>query len=415
MQHGDHPRYFARVPGPSNPVGALADALGTGMNVIAASWQGGSGAAAVELAVLEWIRGWCGFPEGSEGVLVSGAVGRSLTALAAARAERGAGVAYVSDQTHASVVRALRILGLPEEDVRVLPSDDDAFRLRPDDLRTALTDDRAAGRTPWCVVATAGTTNTARSTRRRPRRPVRRRGAVAPRRRRLRRAGGAHRPRRRGARGHRARRSPSSIRTSGSSSQNEAGCALVRHPGALGRAFAMSPEYLRDVHEGEVNFRDRGPQLTRGSRALKIWMTVRTFGLDAIREGVARGIVLAERAQRRIEETDGLEVVDAGAARDRDLRGHRRDGQRRPGAARVRRRLRGAEQHGAARPHGPAAVHDQPAHDRRGHRRDDPPDRRARRGRSLTSTGAAGAERAAETFQQHEPPMSTPPPTKTAS
>ena len=56
MQHGDHPRYFARVPGPSSFAGVLGDWLGTGFNAIAASWKGGSGPATVELVVLDWLR-----------------------------------------------------------------------------------------------------------------------------------------------------------------------------------------------------------------------------------------------------------------------------------------------------------------------------------------------------------------------
>ena len=73
----------------------------------------------------------------------------------------------------------------------------------------------------------------------------------------------------------------------------------------------MFPEYLRDVLAGgdEVAFRDRGPQLSRGSRALKLWLSVHAFGLDAFRAAIARGIELAERAQAAIERPPNLEVV----------------------------------------------------------------------------------------------------------
>ena len=242
-------------------------------------------------------------------MLVSGGSVGSLTALAAARAERGGGVAYVGDQTHASVLRALRLLGTAAEDLRVLPSDD-AFRLRGDAVARAIEEDRAAGRTPWVVVGTSGTTNT---------------GSVDD-------LGGLADVAQReglwlhvdGAYGAPAVLSEAGARVVAGIERAdslvldphkwlfqpyEAGCALVRHPGALGKAFAMSPEYLRDVATGEVNFRDRGPQLTRGSRALKLWLSIQTFGTDAFRAGVARGIELAERAQRAIEATPGLEVV----------------------------------------------------------------------------------------------------------
>jgi glutamate/tyrosine decarboxylase-like PLP-dependent enzyme len=70
----------------------------------------------------------------------------------------------------------------------------------------------------------------------------------------------------------------------------------------------MAPEYLRDVISDEVNFRDRGPQLTRGSRALKLWLSLKTFGAGAFRAGIERGIGLAERAEARLGEA-GFEIV----------------------------------------------------------------------------------------------------------
>ena len=302
MQHGDHPRFFARVGSPSNPVSALADALGAGLNVFAGSWAGGSGPATVELVVLDWLRDWCGLPEGTGGILVSGGSVASLTALAAAREARpGRRLAVVSDQTHASVTRALRLLGL---EVRTAPTGDD-LRLSPADLD--LDED------VLCVVATAGTTNT---------------GAVDP----LEEIAElclAH-----GVWLHvdGAYGAPSILTDRGRAllpgleradslvldphkmlfQPYEAGCVLVRHPGALERAFSMLPEYLRDVSVSsgdEVSFRDRGPQLSRGSRALKLWLSLHAFGLDAFRDAIDRCLDLAERAQRAIEATGNLEVV----------------------------------------------------------------------------------------------------------
>jgi hypothetical protein len=89
MQHGDHPRYFSRVPGPASFAGVLGEWLGTGFNAIAASWKGGSGPATVELVVLDWLRSLLGLPEGSEGVLASGGSLANTTALAAARMADG--------------------------------------------------------------------------------------------------------------------------------------------------------------------------------------------------------------------------------------------------------------------------------------------------------------------------------------
>jgi glutamate/tyrosine decarboxylase-like PLP-dependent enzyme len=63
------------------------------------------------------------------------------------------------------------------------------------------------------------------------------------------------------------------------------------------------------VAGGEVNLRDRGPQLSRGSRAIKLWLTIKAFGVGALRDGIERGIAAAERAQAALEATGGWEIV----------------------------------------------------------------------------------------------------------
>src|SRR5665647_1969051 len=144
MQHGEHPRNFARVPGPSCFAGVLGEWLGTGFNAIAASWGGGSGPAAVELVTLDWLRSLLGMPEGTEGVMTSGGSLANLTALAAARANDGPGVCYLSDQTHASIVRGLPAIGFAADEVRIFRSVGE-MRLPIDVLRAAVVEDKAAG------------------------------------------------------------------------------------------------------------------------------------------------------------------------------------------------------------------------------------------------------------------------------
>jgi glutamate/tyrosine decarboxylase-like PLP-dependent enzyme len=310
-QRADHPRFFARIGSPSTYVGALADAAAAGVNAFTGSWTGGSGPSAVELTVLEWLRSWCGMPEGSSGVLTSGGSIASLVGFAAARqaklgGPRGTGVVYVSDQTHASLPRALGLMG---ERTRVLASDPGG-RLTADALRLAVAHDRAAGLDPFCAVATAGTTST---------------GAVDP----LRELHAAcgdlglwlHVD---GAYG-----APAVLTGTGAAALDglgladslaidphkwlfqpyEIGCALVRDPALLEQVFALDGAYLRDTGGGAVNFRDRGPELTRGARGLKLWLSVRTFGLDAFRDAIAHGIALAEHAETRLRARGGWEVV----------------------------------------------------------------------------------------------------------
>ena len=312
MQHGDHPRNFARVPGPSSFAGVLGDWLATGFNAIAASWGGGSGPATVELVVLDWLRQLLGLPAGTEGVMVSGGSMANMTALAAARASEGPGVCYLCDQVHASIVRALDVLGFPAEHVRVLEADDQ-LRLPVEALAEAIRADRAAGRRPGFVVASAGTTNT---------------GAVdpLPELAELCRAEGLwfHID---GAYGASAalceagRRALRGLEKADSLVLDphkwlfqpyDLGCVLVTRPGALARAFAMTPEYLADVsavNDEEVDLRDRSPELTRRGRGLKLWLSLRTYGVARIRAAIAHGIGLAEYAERLIAADEHWEVV----------------------------------------------------------------------------------------------------------
>ena len=311
MQHGDHPRYFARVPGPSSYAGVLGDWLGTGFNAIASSWGGGSGPATVELVTLDWLRATLGMPAGTEGVMTSGGSLANLTALAAARAAAGPGVCYLSDQTHASIARALTVLGFPTDHVRVLESDRE-WRLPLLALTAAVREDRAAGRRPGFVVATAGTTNTGAVD------PL---GPIAD----LCRAEGLwfHID---GAYGASAafcesgRRVLAGVELADSLVLDphkwlfqpyDLGCVLVRRPGALEQAFRMAPDYLADVlaDEGEVDLRDRGVELTRRARALKLWLSFKMYGTRRMAAAIERGIALAEHAQRQIEGDNRWEVV----------------------------------------------------------------------------------------------------------
>src|SRR5205823_5083383 len=147
--HVDHPRFFAFVPGPGNFVSTMADALASGFNIFNGTWLGGSGAAAIELTVIDWFRRFCGFPETAGGLFVSGGSAANLTALHAARATKlgdriDNATIYFSDQTHYSVERALRVIGFAREQFRKIPSDD-RFRLPLDRLREAIQSDKQAG------------------------------------------------------------------------------------------------------------------------------------------------------------------------------------------------------------------------------------------------------------------------------
>lgn len=311
-----HPRFFAFVPGPGNWIGVLGDLLAAGTNVFAGTWFEASGPAMVELVTVDWLRRWCGLPDGAGGLFVSGGSMANLTALAVARRvaleDRTAGaMAYCSDQTHSAVDRAFAVLGFEPGQLCRLGSDDDQ-RLSIPALREAVASDRAAGRRPFCVVANAGTTNT---------------GAVDPL------ADVADFCEAEGLWMHadaayggaavlceRGRRELVGLERSDSLALDphkwlfqpfEIGCVLVRDRTWLPSTFHVLPDYLRDVEtrRGEVNFADHGIQLTRGFRALKLWMTIQVFGVAAVRRAVERGLENAERAERLLRDAEVWRIV----------------------------------------------------------------------------------------------------------
>jgi aromatic-L-amino-acid decarboxylase len=307
-QRGDHPRLFARIGSPSNYVSALADALSAGCNVFAGSWIGGSGAATVELVVLDWLRSWCGLPEDTEGVLTSGGSVANLLGIAAARRARGGDLAYASSEGHAALTRAAEVIGV---EARVLDADEHQ-RLRPDALREAIRADLDAGRRPFCVLATAGTTSTGAAD------PLRELAAICREHGLWLHVDGAY-----GAPAvltERGRAALDGLELADSLVLDphkwlfqpyEIGCLMVREPGALERAFSLDGPYLRDTAGGEVDFRNRGLQLTRGGRALKLYLSLRVFGLDAFRAAIDRGIDLAEHAERTLRARPGWEIASA--------------------------------------------------------------------------------------------------------
>ncbi len=311
MQHGDHPRFFARVPGPSSFGGVLGDWLATGFNSMAASWGGGAGTTAAELVVVDWLRTLVGMPEGTEGVLVSGGSMANTTGLIAARQATGPGIVYLSDQTHASIRRGLLATGTAPEQIRVVTTDD-AYRVSADALAAEVRRDRRDGRRPAIVVASAGSTNT---------------GAVDP----LPELAALCRAEDLWFHVDGAYGAPAALCEKGRAAlagieladslvldphkwlfqPYDVGALLVRRPGALEAAFQMTPEYLADVtaRHAEVDMRDRSLELTRRSRAIKVWLTFRIYGLARIRTAIARGIELAEHAQGVLEADGRWEVV----------------------------------------------------------------------------------------------------------
>jgi len=316
MMNVGHPRHFAFVPVPSNFVSVMADTLATGFNVFSGSWLAGSGSVALELAVIDWLRQWCGLPHTAGGLFVSGGSMANLTAIVAARHAKlndrieGA-VVYYSDQTHSSVDRAWRVAGFLPEQIRKITSDAQ-FRLPLDELVRRIAEDRAAGLRPFAIVANAGTTNTGAID------PLPEIAALSKANDMWMHVDGAY-----GAAAalcDRGRALLQGLELADSLSLDphkwlfqsiECGCVILRDADILKATYRITPEYLAEVHRNisEINPHDYGMQLTRGPRALKLWMSIQYFGLDAFRTAMERGFGLAELAERKLRAMPGWEIV----------------------------------------------------------------------------------------------------------
>ena len=315
-----HPRFYGFINSTADPVGITADYLAASMNPNC--WGGDHAAIHVEHRVMRWLAEMLGYPPEAEGILVSGGSMANFTALAAARRAmmpgnvREDGLAgpgrprlavYASDQVHHCVDKAVDLLGIGMRQLRKIETDEN-FRMRMDLLERAVAEDRRDGLVPAIVVGNAGTVNT---------------GAIDP----LEKIGDFCRRESLwfhvdGAYGAMARLSPdlapllAGMERADSIAADphkwlyvpyEAGATLVREPGRLAATFRKFPEYLATDPEspfpGPAWFAERGVELSRGFKALKVWMGLKTHGrrgyVRAIENDVRLAHVLAEEVGRR--------------------------------------------------------------------------------------------------------------------
>jgi aromatic-L-amino-acid/L-tryptophan decarboxylase len=298
-----HPRFYGFINATADPVGITADYLAASMNPNC--WGGDHAAIHVEHRVMRWLAEMLGYPPEAEGILVSGGSMANFTALAAARRAVTPGnvredglagpgrprlVVYASDQVHHCVDKAVDLLGIGMKQLRKIETDE-RFRMRVDHLERAAAADRRDGLAPAIVVGNAGTVNT---------------GAIDP----LEEIGDFCRRESLwfhvdGAYGAMAKLSPrlapllAGMERADSIAADphkwlyvpyEAGATLVREPGRLAATFRKFPEYLATDPEspfpGPAWFAERGVELSRGFKALKVWMGLKTHG----RRGYVRAI-----------------------------------------------------------------------------------------------------------------------------
>jgi glutamate/tyrosine decarboxylase-like PLP-dependent enzyme len=326
-RHNGHPRFFGYVASPSTAIGAYGDLITSALNGNITCWRSGPAGTEIEKLVVQWLGQLIGYDDNAHGLLTSGGSMANLIALVIAqRRKAGPDVSckglwnsgepmtvYASEEVHMSVAKAADILGFGRDQVRSIRCDE---RLRIDvrALRAQIEADQRAGLRPFCVVASAGTTNT---------------GAVDP----LRDVAAAARDfdlwfHVDGAYGAPGVLDPRKkdlflgLAEADSVSLDphkwlyvpvDAGCLLFRDQAVAKAAFNTEEADYIKVHglvdDETFAFWDYGVELSRRFRALKVWLTLRYYGVRKIAEAISGDIALAEYLGQLVEQADDFELL----------------------------------------------------------------------------------------------------------
>jgi len=312
-----HPRFFSFVASAVSPY-SLAGAILTDIyNIHGGGFEEAPAACAIEEKLIKWMASLAGYPEETcGGIFTSGGSMSTLTALTAARdkilkgIDISKGVAYISDQTHSSVIKGLRITGIRDSQVRKIPTDDE-FKIRLDILEDTIKEDIKAGLKPYVIVGTMGTTNT---------------GSIDPllSLSTLRDKYGTwlHVD---GAYGGSIllsdiyRNLSAGIERSDSFSWDthkwamqtySCSSVIVRDKNDLLNSFSEHPEYLEDIRNKEHDDPwDLGPELTRPHRSIKFWYTIQALGTDKLADIVDYSFYNCKVAYKMLLENPLVEIT----------------------------------------------------------------------------------------------------------
>ena len=320
-----HPRFWGWVMGNGTPLGMLAEMLAAGMNP---NLGGGDHIAnEVESEVIDWCKEMMGFPPGASGLLVSGGSMANLVGLTVAR-NRLAGfdlrkeglqgnharlVLYGSSEMHSSLEKAVELLGLGSQALRKIVVNAQ-YQIDLAALQEAIVQDRSAGFQPFCIVGNAGTVNTGALDDLEALSEICRREGLW-----------FHVD---GAFGALVRLSPklsglvAGIEKADSVAFDlhkwmympfEAGCILVRREEDQRRAFSLTPDYLAHTERGLAGgthwFSEYGVQLSRGFRALKVWMSLKEHGSEKYGRMILQNVNQARYLESLVNESLELELL----------------------------------------------------------------------------------------------------------
>jgi aromatic-L-amino-acid decarboxylase len=329
ITHWQSPNFFAFFPANASGPSILGELLSAGLGVQGMLWATSPACTELETLVLDWLVEMLGLPPGFKsessggGAIEDSASSAAICALLAAR-ERATGyetnrrgcygrlVAYASTQTHSSIEKAVKIVGLGKENLRLIEVDE-RFALRPELLAAQIREDRQEGLRPCFVCATIGTTSS---------------NAIDP----LPEIGRICREEGvwlhvDGAMAGTAALCPeyrhlqAGLEGADSYCFNphkwmftnfDCDCFYVADKAALIQALSILPEYLRNEATASgavIDYRDWQLPLGRRFRALKLWFVIRHYGVEGLRAHVRRHVALAQEFARRVEASDRFELV----------------------------------------------------------------------------------------------------------
>jgi glutamate/tyrosine decarboxylase-like PLP-dependent enzyme len=313
-------RFFGYVLGSGEPVAAVADLLASVLNQNVTAWRSGPAATTLERTVVNWLAQAIGCA-GFRGSLTGGGSSANLMALAMAREakmpanEPGVrsvpqGVIYASEEVHMSIPKSIALLGIGRKNLRLIATDD-SFRLIPEELEQAIQRDKAEGKIPIAVIASAGTVNTGSID------PLPEIAAIARRHELWMHLDGAY-----GALAAIAAPGKfTGIDRADSLSLDphkwlyqplDCGCLLYRDVDAAHAAFAHTGDYAKALTDDPVEgfaFFEESLELSRRFRALRLWLSLRYHGLHAFRAAIQKDLDLAQRLATAVAKRSDLELL----------------------------------------------------------------------------------------------------------
>jgi aromatic-L-amino-acid decarboxylase len=320
VTHWNHPRFLAYFAISASEPGILGEMLAAALNVNGMVWKTCPALTELEQVTLGWLRRWLRLPEDFFGIIYDTASTSTLHAIAAARemadpgARKGGGrgdlVMYISEHANLSVEKAGMTLGIGQDNICKIPADGQ-FRMRADLLRERMESDRRAGKKPFCVIPTIGTTSTSSID------PVRQiadvaedfgawvhvdaayggAAAILPEMQSV--LDGVERAHSLVVNPHKWLFAPIDL-----------SAFYTRRPEILRRAFSLVPEYLKTTEDPRaVNFMDYGVQLGRRFRALKLWFIMRHFGRQGITDIIRSHLRYAQQLAAQIRAHPDFELV----------------------------------------------------------------------------------------------------------